>query len=543
MVLTDRRYKRFLLLGISGLLTGLTVAFPKIGLLQWLTLIPATLFLLECGADKKIRLSAMYGYGLYFFMSFYIVVFHWFVNLYPLEFIDGMTKGGALCVVLFASVGLSFFQAVQGGLVFVITACLFRFGLGAKYKLLRPFCIAAIWAVYEWTQTIGWWGVPWGRLAVGQSEFIIGLQTASFFGSYFISFVIVAVNSLLAYGLLALADKNDGARTARVRLSAALCGGILLLQYGAGLIIWFSSAPNGEDKTITVAAVQGNIPSGEKWDSDTEQKTLEVYRRYTLLAADEGAELVVFPETALPWTVADGNKRYRYLSELASEANVTILAGAFTEDGEGGEYNSIVCFTPDGKMSDTVYNKRHLVPFGEFVPFGGLIEILVPPLAELVMSGDDVTRGDGANVFDLEVGRIGSIICFDSIYEELTLDSVREGAQLICLSTNDSWFTDSAALYMHNAQAQIRAIECGRYIARAANTGISTAITHRGEVVESLEPLVDGMVVEEMYLRDSRTLYSYIGNLFVYICIIFLAAIGIIGIVFRQKLQTSKQND
>ena len=543
MVLTDRRYKRFLLLGISGLLTGLTVAFPKIGLLQWLTLIPATLFLLECGADKKIRLSAMYGYGLYFFMSFYIVVFHWFVNLYPLEFIDGMTNGGALCVVLFASVGLSLFQALQGGLAFVLIACLFRFGLAEKYKLLRPFSIAAVWAVYEWTQTIGWWGVPWGRLAVGQSELIVGLQTASLFGSYIISFAIVAVNSLFSYGLIAFFAKNDEVRTARIRLSAALCGGILLFQYGVGLIIWFASAPNTEDREITVAAIQGNIPSGEKWESDTEAKTLEVYRRYTLLAAKEGAELVVFPETALPWTVKEGNKRYKYLSLLAVEAQVTILAGVFTEDGDGGEYNSIVCFTPDGEMSDTVYNKRHLVPFGEFVPFGGLIEVLVPPLAELVMSGDDVIRGEGANVFELEAGRVGSIICFDSIYEELTLDSVREGAQLICLSTNDSWFTDSAALYMHNAQAQIRAIECGRYISRAANTGISTAITNRGEVVESLEPLVDGMVVQKMYLRDSRTLYSYIGNLFVYIGIIFLAAIGIIGIVFRQKLQTSKQND
>ncbi len=535
MVLTDKRYKRFLLLGISGLLTGLTVAFPKIGLLQWFTLIPAALFLLECGADKKIKLSAMYGYGLFFFMSFYLVVFHWFVNLYPLEFIDGMTKGGALCVVLFASVGLSLFQALQGGLVFVLIACLFRWGLTEKYRLLRPFSIAALWAVYEWTQTIGWWGVPWGRLAIGQSELIIGLQTASLFGSYIISFAIVAVNSLIAYGMIAFFAKDDQSRIARIRLSAALCGAILLFQYGAGLIIWFASAPDTEDKKITVAAVQGNIPSGEKWESDTEAKTLEVYRRYTLLAAKEGAELVVFPETALPWTVKEGNKRYKYLSALAAEAQVTILAGAFTEDGEGGEYNSIVCFTPDGKMSDTVYNKRHLVPFGEFVPFGGLIEVLVPPLAELVMSGGDVAKGEGANVFELDAGRIGSIICFDSIYEELTLDSVREGAQLICLSTNDSWFTDSAALYMHNAQAQIRAIECGRYVSRAANTGISTAITHRGEVVESLEPLVDGMVVEEMYLRDSRTLYSYIGNLFVYLCIAFIAAGVILSKTTKRK--------
>lgn len=528
MILTDKKYKRFLLLCLSGLLTGVAVAFPTVGAIGWISLIPSAIFLLDVAADKSVRLSSMYGYGFTFFMSFYLVVFHWFVNLYPLEFIDGMTKGGAIAVVLFASVGLSLFQAVQGAVIFVLLALLFRSSVGQKLKALHPLIIAAMWAVYEWTQTIGWWGVPWGRLAISQSKLIVGLQTASLFGSYFISFIIVLVNAYIAYAVIACLKEQDGARAAAIRLSAIFCGAALLFQYGAGLALWFAGSERGNGETLTVAVIQGNIPSGEKWEADTSDKTLAIYKKYTLEAAKQGADVVVFPETALPWAVKEGNKHYTYLSELARTSETTILAGAFTVDEEKNEYNSIVCFTPDGKMSDTVYNKRHLVPFGEFVPFKELIEIVVPPLADLIMSGGEVAEGKGANIFELEEGNIGSIICFDSIYEGLTLESVRAGAELICLSTNDSWFTDSAALYMHNAQAQLRAIECGRYVARAANTGISTIVTHRGEVVEELPPLVDGMIIREVGVRQTRTLYSYIGNLFVYIGIVFLATLGVL---------------
>ncbi len=542
MILTDKKYKRFLLLVLSGLLTGAAVAFPKVGVIGWITLAPFALFLLDVAADRNVKLISMYGYGFVFFMSFYLVVFHWFVNLYPLEFIDGMTKGGAIAVVLFASVGLSLFQAVQGAVIFVLLALFFRSSVGQRLRFLHPLIIAATWAVYEWTQTIGWWGVPWGRLAISQSELIIGLQTASLFGSYFISFIMVLVNSYAAYAVIACLTQKDGARVAAVRLSAVFCGAALLFQYGAGLCLWFSGAERGDGETLTVAVIQGNIPSGEKWEEDTAERTLAIYKKYTLEAAERGAEVVVFPETALPWLVKEGNKRYAYLSELAKVSGVTILAGAFTTDEANNEYNSIVCFTPDGEMSKTVYSKRHLVPFGEFVPFRELIEVVVPPLADLIMSNGEVAEGKGANIFELEEGNIGSIICFDSIYEGLTLESVRAGAELICLSTNDSWFTDSAALYMHNAQAQLRAIECGRYVARAANTGISTIVTHRGEVVEELPPLVDGLLVREVGVRQTRTLYSYIGNLFVYLCIAFLAVMGIVSLaVAVRKLKNCQK--
>lgn len=541
--LVQSKLRRFLLLLCSAGLTGLTLVFPKLGFLEWITLIPLAIFLIEYAADRSVRLRSLYGYGLFFFWSFYLVVFHWFINLYPLDFIDGMTKGGAIAVVLAAWIGLSLFQAVMGGLCFVVVGLLLRLPKLERFWWSKPFLIAGVWSVYEWTQTLGWWGVPWGRLPIGQSSYLVGLQTASWFGSYFVTFVLVAVNASLALGICAWLRKEE--RTARIHIRFACLASVAMLvfQYGAGTLIW-TLAPTSE-KIVRVAAVQGNISSHEKWELAHLNRTMEVYWDYTMQAAEQGAEIVVWPETALPYEV---DAETEYLVELAKQSGAVILVGAFTnEEADRGDYNSIVCFLPDGTMHESIYSKRRLVPFGEFVPWSGLIRTLIPPLADLVMSEDSVEWGEGSNLFTLDQGKVGSLICFDSIYEGLTRESVRDGAELLCLSTNDSWFTDSAALYMHNAQAQLRAIESGRQVVRSANTGISTVITARGEVTADLAPLVDGILVEDVSLHSHTTLYTYIGNLFVYLWIIILTFLLMLGGVFRvrkvfQNLDSTKKS-
>ena len=506
------------LLAVSAFLTGLTLVFPAVGFLEWLTLVPVCLFLFRFASDEGVRLRTLYRWGCLFFYCYYLTTFHWFLNLYPLDFVDGMTKGGALAVVLVAWLGLSLLQTLFGGLLFVLCGVIFRTHFVRDFLLLRPFVLGLLWAVYEWTQTLGWWGVPWGRLPLGQAKYLVGLQTASLFGPYFITFLLVSVNALAALALLALVRKERP----MLKISCFLIAGILLLQYGAGTILWLCRYESEE--RVTVAVIQGNVSSQEKWSSASTARTEEVYEYYTREAAAAGAEVVIWPETAFPFTVTPRNSLGRFISNLAQETETTILADAFSE-AEDGYYNAVLCFFPDGTMSETVYAKRRLVPFGEFVPFQPLVELIIPPLAELVLSGGVIEEGDGANVFVLEEGNIGSLVCFDSIYEDLTRESVLAGAEMLALSTNDSWFTDSAALSMHNAQAQLRAIESGRYVARSANTGISTVISDRGEVLCSLDPLVDGMLVEEVVLNKNITIYTRIGNAFVYLSIAFLGFI------------------
>ena len=525
--------RRIVLLIFSGLLTGLTLVFTKLGFLEWITMIPAGIVLLVRASDRELRLRSLYSDGFLFFYSYYLVCYHWFVNLYPLEFIDGMTKGGALAVVILAWFGLSLLQALMGGCVFLLAGLLFRCNLSQKFPLLRVFVGAGLWAAFEWSQTIGWWGVPWGRLPIGQSEYLVGLQTASWFGSYFVTFLIVAVNFLLAHTLLNLP---------KWRLGVTVAACLLVFQYGAGTLIWFTTDVS-EGEPIKVAAVQGNISSSDKWSEDSGTKTLEVYSALIAEAAEKGAELVLLPETAFPYDLDSEN--YTYLNEgfcnTARELNIYLLVGAFTHEEEKDSLNSLVCYSPDGERLDSVYSKRHLVPFGEYVPMRPIIETLLPPLADLVLSSDDIDEGEGTKIIDAGGVKLGGLICFDSIYETLTYESVRDGAELICLGTNDSWFSDSAALYMHNAQAQLRAIENGRYVVRAANTGISTVINSRGEVIAELEPLVSGNAYATVYANGSKTLNTNLGNFFVYLILCGFLIIFFENIVNNVKI--NKKND
>jgi apolipoprotein N-acyltransferase len=132
---------------------------------------------------------------------------------------------------------------------------------------LKTVLLALCWAVYEWTQTLGWWGVPWGRLPIGQSKYLVGLQTASWFGSYFVTFLIVAVNFCLAYFLCVRWTAEKSTWLPALKKSAIAVAVILVFQYGAGTFLWLTHTPNGEK--ISSAAIQGNISSHEKWSSDS----------------------------------------------------------------------------------------------------------------------------------------------------------------------------------------------------------------------------------------------------------------------------------
>lgn len=513
-----RKY-RFLWMLCSAVLTGLCVVLPVCGFLEWLSLVPAALILFIMAKDRTVRLRRFYGYGFFFFMCYYIVNYHWFLAMYPLAFLD-VSKGLAAGIVSFSWLGLSALQASGGAFVFLVAAICLRNRVTERVPLLAPFLPCAIWTFFEWTQTLGWVGVPWGRLSLGQTAYLPMMQSASLFGSYFITFLLLCTNFCIAYLLL-----HANVRRFCAFCAAGACLGNLLL----GSILCLCNTDTG--RSVRVAGIQGNISSRDKFDQSMVEETFRAYRENTEAAAGEGAELIIWPETAMAYTYYPESTAGRFMAECASENRVTLLAGVFTKDDQDCLYNSIMALAPDGTASETVYSKRHLVPFGEYVPLRPLVEALVPMMTE--MATMEITPGEDPAIFETEAGRLGSIICFDSIYDQLTLDSTRAGAELICLSTNDSWFGDSAAAYMHNAQAKLRAVECGRYVVRAANTGYSTIISPRGEVIADTPILEEGYVIADVTLRSNMTLYVRIGNTFVYLCGAFFAGVLICSAVLR----------
>ena len=515
----EKETRRVLLPLLSGaVLTALTLVYPQLGLLEWLTMIPIAVGLFNLCESPQCSLKKAYGYGFLTVYVYYFVLYHWITNLYPLDFV-GLDAGASAAVVAAGWFGLPLLQAIVGGAMFWVFRLLSKTPLFERAPLLRPFVFASLWVIFEWVSTLGWTGVPWGRLPLGQIELLPILQSASLLGSYLITWLLVAVNALLAYAIL-------------YNTRATLCGALAVILFGVNLTFGVTSMliPHGETgETLKVAVIQGNIDSHEKWGPDSVSKTRETYARLTALAAEEGAELIVWPETVFPSALNTSPSTRAFLSSLAQEHGVTLLVGSTYYIMGECNYNALFLVTPDGVVDlDSFYAKRHLVPFGEYVPMREVFTTLIPPLANLSALGEDLTPGETPALFQTEWGSVGSLICFDSIYEQLTLDSVREGAELMVLSSNDNWFYDSAAIYQHQAQAQLRAIESGRYLVRAGSTGISSVINPRGETIAFIGPLVEGYATAEASMRSGTTPYVTVGNLWVWLCIAFCAALLVI---------------
>jgi apolipoprotein N-acyltransferase len=306
---------------------------------------------------------------------------------------------------------------------------------------------------------------------------------------------------------------------------------VFLLQLGAGLTGYLLSKPD-EGKPVTVAALQGNVGSNREWTRASWEKTKKIYIQYTAEAAKAGATVLLFPETFVPDNLYDRNELGQFVSMLARENRVTIFCGAFYTDDAGEQYNAVFMVHPDGRIDEIVYAKRHLVPFGEYVPWRGFFEKALPLIIEMCMVDEDLSFGKGSALFTYEGDKVGALICFDSIYEGLTLESVRDGAELLVLPTNDSWFTDSTAVYMHSSQARLRAIESCRWIVRSADTGISSIIDPDGNSHDLTPPLVEGMSMATARVSTARTLYSYIGNLLVYLLIAALVALALSEVAY-----------
>ncbi len=517
---------------ISAAVTGAVVSYYLPSALEFVSLVPFMLVLFsEMGEKKWLRRGMRLGF--LFFYVYYLAVWHWFLQMYPLEF-TGISKGSALAVVTVAWLGLPLWQASAALLqvpLFLYMSRSPRLCRDGKPRAAAPAAYAAVLALFEWIQSLTWAGVPWGRLAIGQAFFPAAVGSASLFGPYFVSFIIAAVNGYIALAIMALREKNS--RRAAAALSAAVIIAGANILFGAVRI--YIKEGKSEGDTVTVAVLQGNVSSKEKWSGEGESRylgLLSIYSELTAEAKAAGAELAVFPETAIPASINGENTMREEMESLSSENDIVLLATGFWDAGENLDHNAIVTVDADGGLdTENVYFKQHLVPFGEFVPFEAVFRTLVPPLAELGLFDGNVSVGEPGHTLVTKYGKIGGMVCFDSIYESVALDGVRCGAELLTVSTNDSWFDGSAAIRQHTAQAVLRAVECDRYVCRAGNTGFSCIISPTGEIISSIEPKTRGFAIGEVGMRSTRTLYSYIGNAFVYAAGIFAAVCVIANII------------
>lgn len=492
--------KRYLIFFLAGALGALPIAIPLLGFLHLVLLIP---FGFLCLSEEKYGFKTEYLYGLTYFFGYFTVCFSWFLAMYPLS-VTGMSKIAALAVVLLAAFGISLFQAAGFAFVFLLAR------KTKVNKYLFPFFVSALWCIGEWVQNFFWFGLPFVRVALSQTNAIEFCQSANLFGSYFVSFVIISINMLLA---VSFKETNKKAKT----VTAA----IALLIFVANAAYGIFCIHNSETVTgqVKISAFQGNISTEEKWSDIMLDRSLIIYEGMTMEAAESGAEYVLLPETVIPYVTEEYDDIDSFFEDLAWHHGIKIMLGTFgrVDDGVG---NIIRVYEPMREPRN-VYTKQKPVPFGEYMPMRGVLTALFPPLDDINILQRSLTPGEKSVTWQDGDVDFGYLICFDSIYSSLARESVRGGADILMISTNDSWFGTSHGLIMHLTHAKLRAIENGRSVLRAANTGISAAILPTGEVVQKIDADEIGQITVSLPISEKDTLYTEIGDFFVYFLMLF----------------------
>ncbi len=497
---------------LSALLAALSLRISSLFSLSYLALVPLFYAILKPYGRRSLIRAFLLGFGFgFFFLAFCL---NWFCELYPLSF-TGISKGAALAVVLLGWLGISFLH----GLLYAIPTLLCH--LASKRVSNRAFLLLVAcfgFLTVAKITSLGELAFPWIRLSLGHYRAPVFLQVLSLFGTDGLDLWILGINALLT---LALLEKNK-----KRILSLCLCGAL----FGANLILGLVRlyAPS-ERESLRVALVQGNLLSGEKWESGG--GAYETYVSLTRSAAEYNPDLVVWPESAVPVNLYSNPSYLSDYQSLSEEIGAPILMGCFWKK-DGAVTNSAILVDADG-ISE-VYSKQHLVPFGEKVPYREIVSALFPALEQINMLSEDLAAGSGPVLLEGDRCDFGAVICFESVFPELCRQSVKNGAQMLAVVTNDSWYKDSAGVYQHLAHSVFRTVENGRAVVRCANSGVSVLISPEGVITEELGPLERGLVVGEAEKSENQTLYTRLGDV-LYPLLLVSAAIFYLVLMIRER--------
>ncbi len=399
-------------------------------------------------------------------------------------------------VAWLCALALALYMSAYTALACGLTGAMIR-RTGAVGFVIAP--IAWVAAEYARGHVLG--GFPWIPLGSAVVTLVPVAQLASLVGVYGLSFFLMTLGTLVALALTTVG---------RSRVAAIASAVMLLLAVS----VWGSARVSDarltrEGTPLTVGLIQPNISQEDKWNR---AMVGDIGRRFTALtrrAVADGAQAVLWPESSTPYLFNEDPVQAEAVRALVRESGVPLLFG--TDEVERGTpdkyYNSAFVLDPTGAVA-AVYRKMQLVPFGEYVPLKQVL-FFVAPLVEAV---SEFTPGERVTMLPIEGHMASTAICYEVVYPHLIRQAVLEGAELLTTITNDAWYGDSSAPYQHFELASMRAIEQGRYLARAANTGISGVIDPYGRPVVATRVFEEAVVTAEIRFLQSRTLYATIGD-------------------------------
>lgn len=366
-------------------------------------------------------------------------------------------------------------------------------------RLSRPASLIALWPLAEYGRSTLFTGFPWGLQAYAWIETPLA-QIAAFVGPHGLGALVLALAALPVFW-----RRGAGSLAALLGL-----GGLALLgaQHAARLPEAAAAAP-------IIRLTQPNAPQHQKWDP---AYAPIFFRRQ--LAATEAAprpDLIIWPETSLPSWLNDAEVT---LQEIAKAAGgVPVLIGAQRYEGWDA-FNTLVELKSDGSLGQ-LYDKHHLVPFGEYLPFGALLSRF--GMQTLTRSFGGFTPGPGAALIELDgIGAVLPLICYEAVFPH-QMDTVSgKRPEFLLHVTNDAWFGTWSGPYQHLVQARFRAIEQGLPMLRSANTGITAAIDARGGILDSLPLGVSGHIDVPLPAPAAQTFYAGFGDMPALLVLLFL---------------------
>jgi apolipoprotein N-acyltransferase len=421
-----------------------------------------------------------------------------------------------IALAVFAMLLLAAYLALFPALAAVVTSRLINRAGGAAL-----FLAPAAWVATEFGRGYLFGGFPWVPLGNSQVTVLPIAQLASVLGVYGVSALVAFVNASIAFALLT----PGRARVKAVATAAA----VVVATAGWGTWRVAEGGLTRQGTSLRAGLIQGNIAQEDKWNPAESRRIFTTYIAMSRDAVRRGAQFIMWPESATPFSFEE-DAQGELVRELARETGVPILFGSdqTVHGPEPRHYNAAFLLTPDGRTA-AVYRKIHLVPFGEFVPLADWLSFF-PPLVQTLAGFAPFTPGDSMVMLPVRSHLISTAICYEVVYPSLVREAVAGGSQLLTTITNDAWYGQSSAPYQHFELASMRAIEQGRYLARAANTGISGIVDPYGRVVRASELFEQVGLVEDVRLLTHRTVYSSVGDLIAYMAIaLTVAALVTVG--------------
>lgn len=499
----------------SGILIALSFPNPGLSFLAWIALIPLLIAMEGSSPRAAFRIGLTCGITAYAFILYWLNIV--FIHYGHLPWPVSIPVYLLLVLWLALFYGLSTFIARLGELV----------GIKAAFTL------PVAWVAFDFIRSFLFSGFAWAMLGHSQYRTLPLIQIADLAGVYSITLLIVLANIVLHRALRAV----SGAGVPYPVKSAVV---ILLLLIGT-LFYGFNSLNRSEthhSKPLRVALIQGNISQDVKWSPEFRERTIDTYIRLTREASTGGVDLVVWPESAVPFFFQDEPIQAARIRGLARELNACLLFGSPAHELRNGKstfLNSAFLLSPRGETIGRA-DKLHLVPFGEYVPLGSILTFI----NKIVVGIGDFAPGERAVPLDMGSTKLGIQVCYEVIFPELARQYVQAGARVLVAITNDAWFGRSSAPYQHLAISTFRAIETRTPLIRAANTGVTAIIDQNGYIRTMTGLFVEAYRVGEIQPGAGKSLYLTIGDAPAWLCVLLTAGVALLAWIKRKNIFTKE---